>query len=272
MAIDNLISRGIWIILQPGNFLILLLIIGLLFLKLSQIKQKYHKAGMRLIVTATIMLSVVGFTNLSSWAMWPLESRMDSFRNKLDQQPYAGIIVLGGSEKLAISTSSGQPTLNHGGERLMAAAALARKFPTIPIIHSGGTRFADNELSENDVAKLFFEQEAIDISRLRFDSKSYNTSTNAIESKALIKPGETGKWLLVTSAFHMPRSVGNFQKAGINIQPYPVDYKSTLKYDGIFMLNFSENIMRFDLAIHEYIGLLAYYITGRSKSLYPTLK
>ncbi|MEZ5758740.1 MAG: YdcF family protein [Emcibacteraceae bacterium] len=271
MAIDNLISRGIWIILQPGNFLILLLITGLFLVRLSHIKQSYRTVGIGLIGTATILLTVIGFSNLSSWVMWPLECRMDDFRNKLDQQPYAGIIVLAGSEKPSISTASGQPTLNHGGERLFAAAYLARKYPTLPIIHSGGTRFADNDMSENDVAKLFFEQEAIDISRLRFDSKSYNTSTNAIESKALIKPGETGKWLLVTSAFHMPRAVGAFQKAGINFQPYPVDYKSTLKYDGLFEFSFSENMMRFDLAIHEYIGLFAYYITGRSSSFFPSM-
>ncbi|MCP5382863.1 MAG: YdcF family protein [Kordiimonadaceae bacterium] len=272
MAIDNLISRSMWIILQPSNFLILLLIIGLFLKSFNVKKQSYRILGKRIILTATLMLTFVGFTNISGWAMWPLESRMDRFRNNLNQQPYAGIIVLGGSEKLAISTSSGQPTLNDGGERLIATAALARKFPDIPIIHSGGTRFKADEMSENDVAKLFFAGEGIDISRIRFDSKSYNTSTNAIESKKLIKPEEAGKWILVTSAFHMPRAVGAFQKVGINFQPYPVDYKSTLKYEGLFEFDLSENMKRFDLAIHEYIGLIAYYITGRSSSLYPSVK
>ncbi|MBL4601209.1 MAG: YdcF family protein [Emcibacteraceae bacterium] len=216
------------------------------------------------------ILFFAGFTNLSSWVLWPLEERFDQYRNDLSQGPYAGIIVLGGSEKLSVSTSSGQATLNHGSERLITAAQLARKFPSLPIIHSGGTRLAEGELSENDVAKLFFTGAGIDITRIRFDDKSYNTHTNALESKALIKPGENAKWLLVTSAFHMPRSVGAFRKAGINFQPYPVDYKSTLKYQGFFQLEFSKNLSHFDLAIHEYIGQVSYYLTNRSTALFPS--
>ena len=216
------------------------------------------------------VLFFIGFTNLSSWALWPLEGRFDQYRNDLSQGPYAGIIVLGGSERLSISTSSGQATLNHGSERLITAAQLAKMFPSLPIIHSGGTKPAKDILSENDVAELFFTGADIDIMRIRFDDKSYNTHTNALESKVLIKPGEKEKWLLVTSAYHMPRSVGAFKKADINFQPYPVDYKSTLKYQGFFQAEFSKNLSRFDLAIHEYIGLVSYYLTNRSIALFPS--
>jgi len=249
-----------------------MLLVGLLLYKLSHKKSAYKILARRMIKTSMSVLFIIGFTNISDWALWPLESRLDDFRNKTAEAPYSGIIVLGGSENLTESTASGQATLNHGAERLIETAALARKFPSLPIIHSGGTRFAEDQLSENDVAKLFFDQAGINLSRIRFDDKAYNTHTNATESKKLIKTDETGTWLLVTSAFHMPRSVGAFQQAGINFQSYPVDYKTTLKYDGIFDIGFSKNLTRFDLAIHEYVGLLAYYITDRSSSLYPEME
>tara|TARA_R110002096_G_scaffold416576_3_gene619716 strand:+ start:158013 stop:158756 length:744 start_codon:yes stop_codon:yes gene_type:complete len=247
-----------------------MLLLGLVWNKYANKNSAYKKFGRRLIGVSVTIMALVGFTNISTWVLWPLESRMEIFRNQTQQGPYSGIIVLGGSERMSQSTAANQATLNHGGERLIEAAALARKFPELPIIHSGGTRPDLDGFSENDVAELFFKQAAIDLSRIRFDAKSYNTHRNAVESKTLIKADETGKWFLVTSAFHMPRSVGTFKHAGINIQPYPVDYKTSLNYDGLLSFNFSDNFQRFDLAIHEYIGLLAYYITGRSNALFPS--
>lgn len=120
------------------------------------------------------------------------------------------------------------------------------------------------------MVKMFFKNAGIDLLKIRFDKNSYNTHSNAIESRALIKEGERENWLLVTSAFYMPRSVGTPQHAGINVQPYPVDYRTNLKYDGFFKLQFSENFKRFDMAIHEYIGLFAYFIIDRLNKNFPS--
>lgn len=272
MTWDNLISRGIWTIIQPSNFLLILLIAGYFLSRYAHKNSKLNKFAIKIIPLSLIILFLAGFTNLSAWLLWPLEGRFEEYTNKINQDPYSGIIVLSGSEKASISTYSQQATFNHGAERLIESAALARKFPTLPIIHSGGGRKYPDELSENDVARIFFEQAAIDLSRIRFDDKAYNTHTNATMSRDLIRGNENEKWLLVTSAFHMPRSVGAFRNAGINIQPYPVDYKTTLKFGDIFSIDFSKNLFTFDLAIHEYIGLLAYYITGRSSDLYPDVE
>lgn len=270
MAWDNLISRAVWLLIQPGNLLYILLLIGLIITAYSNAKSRYRKLGRRLITVCMTLFFLIGFTGLSKWVMWPLEARFDQYRNKTDNTPYAGIIVLGGAEKPSQSTASQQATLNHGAERLIETAALARLYPNLPIIQSGGTRPAPDGLSENDVAEIFFTQAGIELSKIRFERNSYNTHSNANESKVLIQPSEKGKWLLVTSAFHMPRSVGAFRRAGINFQPYPVDYKTTLKYEGLFDIGFADNLRLFDLAIHEYVGLFAYYITGRSSSLFPS--
>lgn len=269
MAWDNLISRTVWLLIQPGNFLYIMLLTGLLLTAYTTAKSKYYSLGRRLIIFSMALFFLIGFTNLSRWALWPLEARFDQYRNKIDDVPLAGIIVLGGAEKLSESTASQQATLNHGAERLIETAALARRYPNLPIIQSGGTRRDQDSLSENDVAEIFFTQAGIDISRIRFERHSYNTHSNANESKALIRPNETEKWILVTSAFHMPRSVGAFKRANVNFQPYPVDYKTTLKYEGFFNIGFAENLRLFDLAIHEYVGLVAYYVTDRSSGLFP---
>ena len=269
MEWDNIISRTIWILIQPGNFFFLMLLLGLFLNIYNQKKNIFLKIGRYLVITSITIMSLVGFTNLSSWILWPLESRMDAFRNKTDLSSYSGIIILSGSEDPLLTNATNQATFGDSSERLIQTAALARKYTTLPIIHSGGVRPVPSGFSENDVARIFFKEAGINLSRVRFETDSYNTHSNAIGSKALIKVGECNKWLLVTSAFHMPRSVGTFQQAGINIQPYPVDYRTSLKYDGFFRLSFSENFQRFDLAIHEYIGLLAYYITGRSNKIFP---
>ena len=57
------------------------------------------------------------------------------------------------------------------------------------------------------------------------ERRSRNTQENAEFSKALVAPKEGERWLLVTSAFHMPRSVGLFRKAGFAVEPYPVDWR-----------------------------------------------
>ncbi len=219
MAWDNIISRAVWVIIQPSNFLILMMLAGFLLAKLSHKRTRARKYARRMISTSVITLTLAGFTNLSSWLLWPLEGRFSDYTNGRDQGPYSGIIVLAGSEDTAISTASNQASFKESGERLSETAKLARLFPDLPIIHSGGARDGDTGWSENDVAERFFLDAGINQTRLRLEAKSYNTSSNAIESANLIKPDETGTWFLVTSAFHMPRSVGAFKLTTINIQP-----------------------------------------------------
>ena len=270
MAWDDIISRGIWVIIKPSNFLFITLVISIFLRRYMHSKSNRRKIALLFFRTSLVGMFLVGFTNVSSWIMWPLEKSFQSYINEQNAAPYAGIIVLGGAEKMANSTVTKQATFNHASERLMATAKLAHDFPNLPIIHSTGSKDSVDGWSANDVAKEFFESIDISPNRIRFEGKSYNTHTNAVESKKLIKQGETGKWLLVTSAFHMPRAVGAFQQAGINIQPYPVDFKTTMKYNKFFRMNFAENLFRFDLAIHEYVGLIAYYLSGRSSAIFPT--
>lgn len=208
------------------------------------------------------------FGLLTNLLMVPLEKRFSVYSNDLTQGPYSGIIVLAGAERLRYSTRHNQVILDGAAERLIEAAKLARKFPALPIIYCGGGRIEDM-LTEVEIARKFFDEAGIDLNRIRFDDKSYNTYTNAIEAKKLITQDETGKWLLVTSAFHMPRAVGAYRTAGINIQPYPVDYRTELFTSWLSKPNAGRNLHELDYAVHEWVGLLAYYISGHNDDLYP---
>lgn len=269
MTWDNLISRGVWAIIQPSNFFILYFTVSFFIFQFGLLGQHWLKKLKTLNLSILILVFLVGLTNFSKWIMWPLENRYAEYKILNTSLSYSGIIILGGAEEATISTYTSQATFDNDAERIYQAIKLAKQFPELPIIHSGGVKIGPDELSENDVAEMAFYDMGINLNRIRFDRISYNTSTNATESAKLIKSTETNPWILVTSAYHMPRSVAAFEKANVNIVPYPVDYRTSLRYDGIFNFRASENIERFDAAIHEYIGLIAYYITGRSSSIFP---
>jgi uncharacterized SAM-binding protein YcdF (DUF218 family) len=98
---------------------------------------------------------------------------------------------------------------------------------------------------------------------------SRNTEENATLSKALAGPKPGERWLLVTSAYHMPRSVGLFRRAGFAVEPYPVDWR-TSRENLLTPFNLAgEGLERTDLAIREWMGLAAYRISGKTSELLP---
>jgi uncharacterized SAM-binding protein YcdF (DUF218 family) len=250
-------------LLQPSN-----LIFVLMFVALILIWRGRRKSGLSLFTVCLSLYALVMFGPLTGWLMVPLEKRFSVYSNDLAHGPYSGIIILAGAERLTYSSRNNQVSLDGAAERLIEAAKLARIFPDLPIIFCGGGKI-DNMLTEVEIARKFFLEAGIDLKRIRFDDKSYNTYTNAIEAEKLIKDHETEKWLLVTSAFHMPRAVGAYRAANINIQPYPVDYRTELSTPLISYPNAGRNFYQLDFAVHEWVGLLAYYISGRSNNIFP---
>ncbi|WP_339865248.1 YdcF family protein [Paremcibacter congregatus] len=263
MAWDNLIARVMWLFIQPSNFFFLLLLLGLFFTW----RRHRGKAVFTLLFCATLY-GLVMFGPLTNWLLTPLEKRFASYTNQVEQGPYSGIIVLAGAERLDLSSDHKQVSLSGAGERLIEAAKLARQFPNMPVIFCGGARI-DDGMSEGDVARKFFREAGIDIGRIRFEEKSYNTYTNAMEARKLIATTETAPWLLVTSAFHMPRSVAAFRAAHIPVQPYPVDYRTELNNTAFGKPDAAGNFTQFDYAVHEWVGLLTYYIRGNTTEVFP---
>jgi len=181
-------------------------------------------------------------------------------------------VVLGGPIDPELSAAHGLPVFRGAVDRLIATAALAHRYPRARIIYSGGNAnlVANDTSREADYAASVFESLGIPRQRLTMERRSRNTEENAGFSKALASPKPGERWLLVTSAYHMPRSVGVFRKAGFIVEPYPADWRTgsgeTLLAPSTFA---RDGLERIDIGIREWMGLAAYRISGKTSELLP---
>jgi uncharacterized SAM-binding protein YcdF (DUF218 family) len=249
----------------PTNLLIAIGFVGAILMV-----TRFASLGRKLVITAVLLLVICGLSPLGNLLLYPLESRFppwDAARGAPD-----GIIVLGASIEADLSAAHGTPVVRSAPDRLIVAAALAHRYPNARIVFSGGSaNLISSDAREADFAGAIFESLGISKSRLIMERASRNTLENAEFSKALVAPKDGERWLLVTSAFHMPRSVGLFRKAGFEVEPYPVDWRVG-GWDDIFKFSnvAVDGLGRTDLAVREWMGLIAYRATGKIKELLPS--
>ena len=137
------------------------------------------------------------------------------------------------------------------------------------VLTGGSGNLYDQSLKEADFVTPLMSQLGLDASRVVFESQCRNTWENAVYSKNIMNPAEGELWLIITSAFHMPRSVGAFRKAGWNVLAYPVDYQTLSTAGQQLGFNFRGGINSLAFSAHEWIGLTAYWLTGRSSEFFP---
>ncbi|ABQ36640.1 MULTISPECIES: YdcF family protein [Bradyrhizobium] len=255
------LSKTLGLLALPTNFMIVLGLLGVVLML-----TRFAVFGRRLVVAAMLLLAVLGLTPLGSLMLSPLESRFP----KWDPAKGApdGIIVLGGPVDPDLSIMYGMPVTVAGADRLIQAAALARRYPNARIVFTGGSaNLISTDAREADVAADILLSLGVAKERLTLERESRNTYENAVFSKAMVAPKPGERWLLVTSAFHMPRSVGLFRKAGFPVEPYPVDWRvgRVLDVDGVSLLG----LRRADIAVREWVGLVAYRLRGRIDDLFP---
>ena len=258
------LSKTLGIMLLPTNFLIGAGLVGAILLA-----TRFARLGRILLVASVVLLAVCGFSPLGNWLLYPLEQRFppwDAARGAPD-----GIIVLGASIDADISAARGIAVVRSAPDRIIAAAALAHRYPNARIVFSGGSaNLLANDAREADYAGAIFESLGIAKSRLIMERRSRNTQENAEFSKALVAPKDGERWLLVTSAFHMPRSIGLFRKAGFAVEPYPVDWRVGGREDFFSFADIGvDGLSRMDVAVREWIGLVAYRLTGKIDELLP---
>ena len=248
-----------------GAFIVFdrLLLIFLLFIWAMLCRGKIRLVKLSLGFLSICMLILV-LLPVGAWMIYPLETRFPAnpeLPSKID-----GVIVLAGAEEAALSAFWQQVELGDAAERHLAFLELARRYPEAKLVFSGGSSFVFAQASkEADVAKKLYEQLGLNVSRVTFETSSRNTFESATLSRVLMKPRFGENWVLITSAFHMPRSIGVFCKAGWRVIPYSVDHRilpdKRFKFDG--------NPNDLALGIKEWIGLLAYYATGKTADLIP---
>ena len=257
-----LLTKTLGIMLLPINFLIGLGLLGAVLLA-----TRFSALGRRLLITTVVLFALIGFLPLGNLLLYSLESRFppwDAARGAPD-----GIIVLGGSIDADLSVVHGTPVVQAAADRIIAAAALARKYPNARVVFTGGDPYLiSNDAREADYAAAIFESLGIEKSRLIMERRSRNTIENAQFTKALVAPKPGERWLLVTSAYHMPRSVGLFRKAGFAVEPFPVDWRAESRLFG-FASVAADGLGKTDIAMREWMGLIFYRITGKIDELLP---
>lgn len=261
MDLFFVLSKLFWVIANPGNFLILLLVLALLngWKKLSSF--------------CALSLLVITFYPVGNWLLQPLESRFSPPVTMPEN--IAGVIVLGGAEEAELSAVWQQPQFNMAAERDMAILPLMQRYADAPIILTGGSGSVRKpEFRGADVLQSWLQGQQLD-HRVIFERDSRNTFENAIYSQGVlpedIKFDDSRGWLLVTSAYHMPRSVGIFRNQGWNVIPYPVDYYSMPAGLGSVRADLGKNLHELSIGVREWLGLGAYYLTDKTDELFPSV-
>jgi len=257
-------SKILMYVFQPSSFVTLLIVIGALLAA----GKRWPSLGRRLLATGVVLLLVAGLSPLGNLLVLPLEERFP--RGPLPKE-VAGILVLGGFEDARVSSGRGELAVNEAAERLLQAVALAQRLPGARVIFTGGVAsFLPTDLNAAGPVGRYLEDAGVTKDRIVLEGRSRNTHENAIFTRELLKPSPGQRYALVTSAYHMPRAVGTFRAQGFDVVPWPVDYRTRDAGDAFkFFESIPAGLERVDLAFKEWIGLVAYRLSGRSESLWP---
>ena len=258
-----ILSKTIGFFAWPSNVLIAIGLAGLVLLCTP-----WRRLASWLVVTSLVLLAVAGYSPLGHLLMLPLEQRFppwDAARGAPD-----GIVVLGGAIDADIAAARGDVALNEAAERITATAELARRYPNARIIFSGGAGSLFGGALEAPVAVKALAALGVAPDRIVAEEQSRNTVENAVFSRLIADPKPGERWLLVTSAFHMPRAIATFRAAGFPVEAYPVDWRTRGLADATAMFSaLPAGLALTDTAVHEWIGLLAYRLTGRAEAIFP---
>lgn len=266
------LAKVLWFVLQPSTLIALLIAYGAILIWTG-----WARWGRRFVSVGAALLLIAGLSPLGNALILPLENRFP--RANLDQPPPpTGFIVLGGALDRLVGQARKAPTLNEAGERMVETVTLARKFPEAKIAFTGGDAgILYPSDSEATGAASMLTDMGVAPDRLILEAAARDTYENAVYLKTeldklgLLGPGK--RWVLITSAYHMPRAIASFRQAGFDVEAWPVDYRTrgradlTRPFDKV-----SEGLRRVDVAAREWVGLLAYRLAGRSNAILPAPK
>ncbi len=262
-ALFPYITRIFWLLIQPLSLVALLLVVGL---ALSWLKRRWPA---RLAVgLAALLLILCSFTSFGYLLITPLENR---FVRPPEPERIDGIVVLGGAMDSEINGIRGGWELNRSGDRFVETLRLALRHPEARIVIAAGPgALTPDQEPEALAAQRFFLDFGVAPDRLILDQRSRNTEENAQFARELAGETSAQTWLLVTSAFHMPRSAGLFRRANFAVVPWPADYlASGVEGVSLRLDQPAENISVATMALREWTALVGYYLTGRIDELVP---
>jgi uncharacterized SAM-binding protein YcdF (DUF218 family) len=259
-----LFSKVLGFFTIPSNAIAVICALGVALLLMRR-----PRAGRSILALGIGLLLLFGYSPAGNVLLLSLSDRFPAWQ--FDGHDPDGIIVLGGAIDSEASAARDALELDAAAERIVAMLELARRFPNARIVFSGGSgNLIDNSVPEAPIAGQLLDRFGIAPARVVLEDQSRTTYENAALVRRLVEPKPGERWLLVTSAFHMPRSIGTFRAAGFEVEAYPVDWRTRGWVEAAIPFDrLSAGLDRTDVAIHEWIGLIAYRLTGRSSTLFP---
>ncbi len=254
-------------VVRPSSLLMLALFVGLAW----TIWQPMASWARRLAMMAAIVLLACGFLPIGNAMLLPLENRFPQPRPADLTGNVAGLILLGGFEDGWVTAGRSGLAINEAGERLTEGVRWAKRFPNAKVVFTGGV--AEFIASHNGAAGPvgdYLKDMNIAPGRILLEPAARNTYENAVFTRDLVKPISGQTWLLITSAYHIPRTVGTFRAVGFDVIGVPVDYRTRGAGDLVRMFkNLPAGLARTDVATREWLGLVGYWMTGRTTELLP---
>jgi uncharacterized SAM-binding protein YcdF (DUF218 family) len=260
------LAKVLWFLLQPSS-----LMLGSVLAGAALLRTRWYRTARRLLWGGLAALLIGGLSPLGDLLSRPLEARFPRVAIEGDGAGIAGIIVLGGAEDSRNADGTELAPLNEAAERYTEAAVLARRLPQARVVFTGGSgMLIRSGPQEAEVAGRLLVALGIAKERLTLEAESRDTYENALLTARLVKPEPGERWLLVTSAAHMPRAMGVFRKAGFAVEPWPVDYRAPRRLAMLrVQSSVPEGLRRIDAIVREHIGLVMYYAAGRTTALWP---
>lgn len=257
-------SKFFWLAAQPLSLAFFAVAAGLV---LGWLGWRRLQATALLLTAAILFVTL--YTSAGTVMLQVLENRIA--RAALPAGGPRCIVVLGGSFEAEVIATRGGTEMNQAGDRFVEALRLALAYPESRLLVSGGDgSFSGRYAGDAAVSAEFFRTFGVPADRLIQETHSRTTFENVQNTKAVLAENGLADCLLITSAFHMPRAVGLFRKAGLSVVPWPTDYRTSgmahLKLD---FTQPSSNAQLTTTALREWVGLLAYYLAGRTDALLP---
>ena len=249
------LSKLLSAITQPVFWLALWWALSLLIL------MRWRRLAMAMLWGGLVVLGLLGFRAIPDAMLRPLENRYPVPTVKAIER-HAGVIVLGGALGHPESyLAHGQVPLGEAAERMTVPVGLVRQHPQLELVFSGGEgRLLRFGMTESELARVFYQQQGLNMAMVRLEDGSRNTRENAQQVAKLLGHQCQQPWLLVTSASHMPRSMAEFEAVGCQVTPYPVDFR-TGDATGLTEYELVQSLLRWQTALHEWLGLWVYGVT-----------
>ncbi len=259
------LNKLVWWLANAETLLLLALGLGGLLAWLG--RGAWRRLGARLRAAGVVFALAVALLPLDQLILAPLERRFPPPRPLPERVD--GAVVLGGGISVRMSGQTGRAELNQAGDRIIAMLELAARYPDARLVYASGSHEADRPATtEAALAAQLALATGVAPQRIALEDRSRNTHENAAAAFQLVRPQPGERWLLVTSARHMPRAIGSFRAVGWELEAYPVDFEVYPEGPRL-AVDFADRLARFNAGLKEWMGLAGYRLLGWTDSLFP---